>query len=141
MKKALLVTIVGAFMLLQAPLAFSEGGKVASLRGDHELDKGAKAIEKKKQLKVDGGFKRNWELQPPSIPHDISKDSITLKGNTCMKCHSKANHEKEKAPAIAESHYTNRDGKVLDKPSARRWFCNQCHTPQVDAKPLIENTF
>lgn len=141
MKKALLVTIIGAFMLLHAPLALSDEMKVASLRGDHELDKDAKAIDKKKQLKVEGGFKRSWDLQPPGIPHDISKDSITITGNTCMRCHSKENFEKEKAPAIGESHYKNRDGKVLDKPSSRRWFCNQCHVPQVDAKPLIENTF
>jgi len=141
MKKALLVTIVGAFMLLQAPLAMSEGEKVASLRGAHELDKPAKSIEKKKQKKVDGAIERSWELQPPSIPHDISKEKITLKGNTCMKCHSKENHEKEKAPELTKTHYVSRDGKVLDKPSSRRYFCNQCHTPQADVKPLIENTF
>jgi len=141
MKKTLLVTIVGAFMLLQAPLVLSEGTKVASLRGGNELDKPAKAIEKKKQKKVDGGIERNWELQPPSIPHDISKERITLKGNTCMKCHSKENHEKEKAPAVTKTHYVSRDGKVLDKPSSRRYFCNQCHAPQADIKPLVENTF
>jgi cytochrome c-type protein NapB len=140
MKKALLVTIVGAFMLLQAPLALSEE-KVASLRGDYGLDKPAKAIEKKKQIKADGGIERNWELQPPSIPHDISKDSITLKGNTCMKCHSVANHEKEKAPAVSKTHFVTRDKKILDKLSSRRYFCNQCHAPQADVKPLVENTF
>jgi cytochrome c-type protein NapB len=140
MKKALLVTIVGTLMLLQAPLAYSED-KVASLRGDHELDKAAKAIEKKKQFKSGEGIERNWKLQPPSIPHDIAKDRITLKGNTCLKCHSKANAEKEKAPAVSESHLVTRDYKVLDKLSSRRYFCVQCHTPQADIKPLIENTF
>ena len=141
MKKALLVTIVGAFMLLQAPLALSEGSKVASLRGDHELDKPAKAIEKKKQKKVSGSIERNWALQPPSIPHDIAKERVTLKGNTCMRCHSAANHKKEKAPAISKTHYLTRDKKVLDKLSSRRYFCNQCHVPQADVKPLVENTF
>lgn len=141
MKKALLVIIVGAFMLLQAPLALSEGEKVASLRGDHELDKPAKAIEKKKQKKKNGGIARNWELQPPSIPHDIAKDRITLKGNTCMRCHSKANHEKEKAPAISKTHYLTRDKKVLNKLSSRRYFCLQCHVAQADIDPLVENTF
>jgi len=139
MKKALLVTI-GAFILLQAPLAVAED-KVASLRGDHALDKAAKAIEKKKQLKSGDGIERNWKLQPPSIPHDIAKDRITLKGNSCMKCHSKANAEKEKAPAVSDTHLVSRDMKVLDKLSSRRYFCVQCHTPQADVKPLIENTF
>ena len=141
MKKALLVTIIGAFMLLQAPLALSDESKVASLRGDYELDKTSKAIKKKKQKKTSEGIERNWELQPPSIPHDISKERITLKGNTCMKCHSAANHEKEKAPAVSKTHYLTRDMKVLDKLSSRRYFCNQCHAPQADIDPLVENTF
>ena len=139
MKKALWVTI-GAFIVLQAPLAIA-GDKVASLRGDHELDKPAKAIAKKKQKKSGDGIARNWKLQPPSIPHDIAKDRITLKGNTCMKCHSKANAEKEKAPPVSESHFVTRDYKILDKLSSRRYFCNQCHTPQADVDPLVENTF
>ena len=139
MKKALLVTI-GAFMLLQAPLAMG-GEKVASLRGDYGLDKPAKPIEKKKQFKSGDGIERNWKLQPPSIPHSIEKDRITLKGNTCLKCHSKANAEKEKAPAVSESHFVTRDYKVLDKLSSRRYFCNQCHVPQADVKPLVENSF
>ena len=115
--------------------------KVASLRGFHDLDKEAKPIEKKKQFKISGGIEKNWVLQPPSIPHSIEKDRITLQGNTCMKCHSKENHEKEKAPQVAESHYKTRDGKTLKKLSTRRYFCVQCHTPQADAKPLVENIF
>jgi len=140
MKKALLVTFVGAFMLLQAPLA-SSGEKVASLRGSNSLDKLAKPVTKKKQIKTADGIERNWELQPPSIPHDISKESITLKGNTCLKCHSVANHEKEKAPAVSKTHFVTRDKKVLNKLSSRRYFCRQCHAPQADVKPLVENTF
>jgi cytochrome c-type protein NapB len=175
MKRTLLVTMIGAFMLMQAPFAFSEDepkeeapaaasepaaepakaaeeakpaepaiGKavqVASLRGKNDLDKEAKAIEKKKQFKSGDGIERNWELQPPSIPHDIAKERITLKGNSCMKCHSKDNHEKEKAPEVSKSHYVTRDMKVLDKLSSRRYFCNQCHTPQADVDPLVENSF
>ncbi len=165
MKRTLLVTIVGTFMLAQAPV-FAEGesseasaapteettskpeepaiGKaveVASLRGKNALDKEAKAIEKKKQFKSGDGIERNWELQPPSIPHDISKERITLKGNSCMKCHSVANHEKEKAPSVSKTHFVTRDMKVLDKLSSRRYFCNQCHTPQADIDPLVDNSF
>ncbi|MCB1961304.1 MAG: nitrate reductase cytochrome c-type subunit, partial [Rhodocyclaceae bacterium] len=29
----------------------------------------------------------------------------------------------------------------LSNISPRRYFCNQCHVPQFDAKPLVENTF
>ncbi len=139
MKQAVLATMVGAVILTQAPAAFSAG--ISSLRGDNALNAEAKAFEKARQKKVEGGFERNWDLQPPSIPHDISKDRISLQENTCLKCHSKANYEKEKAPEVGDSHFLDRNGKKLEKISSRRWFCVQCHTPQADLKPLVENTF
>jgi len=139
MKKVILTTVAGAVMMIQAPLAMS--GDVASLRGDNNLDVEAQMFEKKKPIQVQGGFKRSWDLQPPQIPHDISKDRVSLQENTCIKCHSKENHEKEKAPEIGKSHYLTRDGKELTKLSTRRYFCQQCHAPQADAPALVENTF
>lgn len=139
MKKVLLSTLLGAAIFSQCAIAAQ--ADISSLRGATNLDAPANSIEKMEQKKVDGGFDRAWDLQPPSIPHAIDKERISLKENTCMKCHSKDNFEKEKAPEIGESHYIARDGNTLDKPSSRRHFCNQCHTPQVDAAPLVENTF
>ncbi len=139
MKKAVLATMVGAVILVQAPAAFSSS--ISSLRGDNALDAEAKVFEKAKQIKTKEGIERNWDLQPPSIPHDISKERISLRENTCLKCHSKANYEKEKAPEVGDSHFLDRSGKKLEKISTRRWFCVQCHTPQADLKPLVENTF
>ncbi len=139
MKKVILTTVAGAVMMIQAPLAMSE--EVASLRGDNKLEVEAQMFEKKKSIQVQGGIKRNWDLQPPSIPHDIEKDRVSLQENTCMRCHNKENHEKEKAPEIGETHYKDRDGNVLTKLSSRRYFCRQCHTPQADAPALVENTF
>jgi len=126
-------------MMIQAPLAMS--GDVASLRGANNLDVEAQMFEAKKRMQVQGGIKRAWDLQPPSIPHDIAKDRVSLQENTCMKCHSKENHEKEKAPEIGETHYKDRDGNTLKKLSSRRYFCRQCHAPQADAPALVENTF
>ena len=85
MKKVLLTTLVGIALFTQGIATQAE---VASLRGANNLDAPAETFEKKKQKKMDGGFERAWELQPPSIPHSIEKDRITLKENTCMKCHS-----------------------------------------------------
>ncbi|MBF0265064.1 MAG: nitrate reductase cytochrome c-type subunit [Gammaproteobacteria bacterium] len=113
---------------------------VGSLRGEYDLDKESKTFEKKKQIK-NKGFDRNYTLQPPLIPHSIEKDKVTLKGNTCMKCHSAKNFQKEKAPKAGDSHYLDRDGKVLSKISSRRYFCMQCHVPQLDAQPLVDNNF
>ena len=139
MKKVILATVAGAVMMIQAPLAMSE--EVASLRGDNKLDVEAQMFEAKKQRQVQGGFKRSWDLQPPQIPHDISKERVSLQENTCVRCHSKENHEKEKAPEFSKSHYMTRDGKELTKLSTRRYFCRQCHAPQADAPALVENTF
>lgn len=139
MKKVILTTVAGAVLMIQAPLAMS--GDVASLRGDNNLDVDAQMFEAKKPLQVQGGFKRSWDLQPPQIPHDISKDRVSLQENTCIRCHSKENHEKEKAPEIGKSHYLDRDGKELTKLSSRRYFCSQCHAPQADTPALVENTF
>ena len=114
---------------------------VTSLRGDQELDALSKEATKKKQMVVEGGIERSYKLQPPVIPHKIDKDEINLKVNTCMKCHSEKTYEQKKAPRIGDSHFVARDGKVLDTLSTRRYFCDQCHAPQLNAAPLVDNTF
>lgn len=139
MRQAILTTMLGAALFSSCLLTAQ--AEVSSLRGANNLDADANPISKPEQIKKEGGFDRSWDLQPPSIPHSIEKDRISLTENTCMKCHSKDNAAKENAPEIGESHYTARDGSKLDKPSARRHFCSQCHTPQADLAPLVENTF
>lgn len=139
MKKIILATLFGAIGLVQLHAATAVD--VVSLRGDHPLDSGAKMFDTKNQKKVKGGFERGWELQPPSVPHAIDTYRVTLRENTCLICHSKEGAKKVKAPALSESHYIDSKGKKLPEMSSRRWFCNQCHTPQVDAAPLVENTF
>jgi len=141
MKKFIFAAIATMTMLLGISATAVASSDIASLRGTHDLDKGAEMFTKKRTLKSTGGFERNFEEQPPLIPHSIEKDKITLKGNTCMKCHSAKNYEKEKAPKAGDSHFKDRDGNVLKKVSARRYFCNQCHVPQIEASPLVENTF
>ena len=135
-----LVQITMVAMIL-AIFSISANADLQSLRGGYALDKDSQMFDKKRQMKRKGGFDRNYKKQPPLIPHSIEKERITLRGNTCLKCHSKENHKREKAPAIGESHYLTRDGKKLAKPSTRRWFCNQCHIPQVKADPLVQNNF
>jgi cytochrome c-type protein NapB len=124
-------------------IAFAPGSAqaVSSLRGENPLDAEAKMVEKKRVVTQEGGFKRSWKLQPPSIPHKISKERISLEENGCMRCHSPENYKKEKAKKIGDSHYVWDDGKKKDKLNPRRYFCIQCHSTQVDAKPLVENTF
>ena len=141
MKNIIFAAITTMAMLFGISATAMAGSDVASLRGAYDLEKDSKMFSKKKMLESKGGFDRSFEQQPPLIPHSIEKDKITLKGNTCMKCHSAKNFEKEKAPKVGDSHFEDRDGNVLKKVSARRYFCNQCHVPQIKASPLVENTF
>lgn len=136
MKKLAILTLsIGA-------LGFTTGAfALESLRGDTDLTAESSKPDKFKVEAVQGGIDRNWKTQPPIIPHPVEKYSIDMRGNGCLKCHSETTHEKEKTKAVPESHYLDRDGNKLDKVSSRRYFCNQCHTPQLNGSPLVENTF
>jgi len=140
MKKILIIAITTFGIMLGASPAMAKES-ISSLRGDHDLNASANKVTKKKQVTQKDGFERSYKLQPPMIPHKIEKDKITLKTNTCMKCHSKKTYKKEKAPMVGESHFLDRDGKELAKVSSRRYFCNQCHAPQLKAAPLVKNEF
>ncbi len=133
--------ITVASLIAALTLGLAAHAEVRSLRGDRPIDAGAQMFDKKRPKTLEGGFKRAWKTAPPAIPHSIDKDRITLEDNSCMRCHSAENFKKEKAPKVGDSHFLAADGTKLKDISARRYFCNQCHVPQMDAKPLVENTF
>ncbi len=133
--------MVTIFLLAMTAMMFTSAAmSVESLRGDSALDNNANKAMKFKVKTQQGGFQRSFDLQPPMVPHKVDKYTVTLKNNGCLKCHSKKSHKKEKAPMVGESHFKTRDGKVLEKISSRRYFCSQCHAPQIDGAPLVENT-
>jgi cytochrome c-type protein NapB len=138
MKKVIVTLLVAMVTLLFAGGAFSG---VTSLRGDKDLTADADENPMRKQVITEGGVERSYKIQPPVIPHKIDKETINLKTNTCMKCHSEKTYEQKKAPKVGDSHYVARDGKVLETVSTRRYFCNQCHAPQLNAEPLVNNQF
>jgi len=139
MKKTI-VTLTAALVVLMFT-ASAMAGAVDSLRLGQSLTDDAKEPAKKKAMVVKGGIERSYKQQPPVVPHKVEKDKINLKVNTCMNCHSEKTYEAKKAPKVGDSHYVSRDGKVLKTVSSRRYFCNQCHAPQVSAAPLVENNF
>ena len=138
MKQKTLVMIAAVAMGLS--LSASAAVDVESLRGEAVAKESVKPA-KAKPVVVQGGIERNYKIQPPIIPHKIDKYRITLRNNGCMKCHSPKTYKKEKAPKVGDSHFLDRNGKRLDKVAKRRYFCNQCHIPQLNAKPLVENEF
>jgi nitrate reductase (cytochrome), electron transfer subunit len=84
---------------------------------------------------------RDFQKQPPLIPHTVKGYNITQNFNKCMDCHSRERAEVTAATLVAKSHYLDREDKKLANISPRRYFCMQCHVPQFDAKPLVENTY
>jgi cytochrome c-type protein NapB len=85
---------------------------------------------------------RTFEQQPPLTPHRNERYPINLKENKCLECHMKEQGKKEaKSVEMGESHFIDRAGKKHDQPAAARYFCTQCHVPQIDAEPLIGNNF
>ncbi len=91
---------------------------------------------------VEGGkLERAYRQQPPLVPHPTDKYEIDVKVNQCLRCHEWPYSDQEKAPKISDLHYIDRNGVRQDTVNGNRYFCKQCHVPQNDAKPLVENTF
>lgn len=107
-----------------------------SLKGDD--DHGGKPATGMDWKGGDTPIARTFEHQPPLIPHAVDEYKISAAKNDCLECHGE---EDSGAPEPHASHYEDRDDHKSDKIAAQWYFCNQCHVGQVDAKPLIENTF
>lgn len=130
-----------ALLALGPSLAADVAAVVDPQRKDLALDAGSPPTERRKVEVIQGGIERSYKEQPPMIPHAIEKYEISLRLNGCLKCHSEETYQTEKAPKLGDSHYLDRDGKRLDKVSARRYFCTQCHAVQFEGAPLVDNSF
>lgn len=86
---------------------------------------------------------RTFTGQPPLVPHKVDGlDEITATDNSCLDCHIHDEFRGQKIPRVKQSHLVTPvsvgAAPVLDM---QRWQCNSCHVPQIDAKPLVENSF
>ena len=134
---------VGSFLLLcLAGCAGGAAADVSSLRGVPEIPATGDAPEMQRFINDKENIARTFKQQPPLVPHDNEKYTISLKENKCLECHMKQPGKDEaKSVLMGESHFIDRNGNKLDQPSAARYFCNQCHVPQIDAQPLVGSTF
>lgn len=94
-----------------------------------------------KQERDHGVAERDFVQMPPLVPHTITGYQVTKNFNKCMDCHAWQKTKESGATKISVTHFRTRDGQELDSVSPRRYFCTQCHVPQSDAKPLVENTY
>ena len=84
---------------------------------------------------------RNYDMQPPTIPHRVDGYQIDKNFNKCLDCHARAKTEVSQAVPVSATHYIDRSGKVLPQISTRRYFCMQCHVAQDAVLPLVGNSF
>lgn len=119
----------------------SANNEIATLRGQTPIDTQKATNKIEKVVNSDIKQQRNYPMQPPLIPHKIRNYEVNLNTNKCMSCHSRHRTEDSQAPMVSVTHFMDRDGNFLAEISPRRYFCNQCHVTQDNAKPLVENTF
>ncbi len=130
---AILATAIGGAALAQQ--------SVATLRGGTPLADNAEPPSIAGVVNSDLRQVRNYPEQPPLIPHKIDGYQIDLHANKCLTCHSRAAIEVSQAPMVSITHFMSRDNQFLASVTPRRYFCNQCHVVQSDARPLVENGF
>ena len=147
-KLAITVLSVAALALTglstAGPAGAGEEG-VRTLRGADVAERD-EAPQEKLQLGKKPGLQKNvartFTGQPPIIPHAMTNfDELTLGENQCLSCHDEANYKKKKAPKVGKNHFETKDGKVTKTFNQAQYFCTQCHAPQFDVPPLVENTF
>jgi cytochrome c-type protein NapB len=132
-----------ALMALNMPDAVSAEApavKLDGLRGGTPIDQDNPS-HAFKQERDRAPLDRDFVQQPPLIPHTIAGYQITKNFNKCMDCHAWSKTKVSGATKVSVTHFKTREGTELDNVSPRRYFCTQCHVPQTDAKPLVENTF
>ena len=135
---ALISVLVAAWAGVQAQ---GDGQTIANLRGASAIDAEPNAPRMAQVEDRDIKRRRNYPMQPPSIPHKIDGYQVDLNTNKCLSCHSRRRSEESQALMVSVTHYMDRDGNFLAEVSPRRYFCSQCHVVQTDAKPMVANTY
>lgn len=114
---------------------------VDGLRGDTPIVGTTHPPRLGNALNNDQRVTRNWDRQPPIVPHRVDGYQIDKNFNKCLDCHAREKTPFSQAIPVSETHYIDRSGKVLDRISTRRYFCMQCHIAQEAVPPLVDNTF
>ncbi len=134
------IRILPALLFLAAFQAMAQQD-IRSLRGELDLQQPDPAPEIKSYRKDGDVLPRAYVQQPPLIPHKIDGYQVDKRYNKCMSCHSWKNYRRYNATKISQTHFEDREGNVLATVAPRRYFCTQCHVPQADAQPLVDNLF
>jgi nitrate reductase (cytochrome), electron transfer subunit len=124
------------------PAGAAPGGELVNgLRGTAPLDREPAAPAMQKPVNDDVRRGRAFAMQPPVIPHQIENYQVDRNFNKCMTCHGRERTQESQAPMVSVTHYMDRQGEFRAEISPRRYFCVQCHVPQLEVKPPVENRF
>ena len=143
MKKSVAIILAAALTAISGWSIAQQVAGVQTLRGA-DAAMADKAPDEKiypgKKPGVQKLIARTFKGQPPLVPHATDNfDEITVTENQCLDCHGLENYKEKKSPKLLDSHLVaSGTGKVL---MLDRYQCNSCHVAQVDAKPLVANTF
>ena len=138
-KNVIVLSLALAGMVYGSQLFAQEN--VTSLRGTTAIDKTSVTPDYKPWTGKSDRIARDFDEQPPLIPHKSQSYKINLELNKCLTCHGLDAYEEKKATRVSETHFKDRDGKQLADVSPSRYFCTQCHVEQRDAAPLVNNDF
>ncbi len=145
MKRSVTIILAAALAAISGWSLAQQMAGVQTLRGadtaatDQAPD--AKAYAGKKPG-LQKPIERTFKEQPPLVPHATDNfDEITVTENQCMDCHSLEKYREKKAPKLGDSHLAFSADGMKKVVTMDRYQCNSCHVPQVDAKPLVDNTF
>ena len=114
---------------------------IATMRGKTPIAVTANPPRMPQVQNLDVRRPRDYPMQPPTIPHKVDEYQVDLNTNKCLSCHSRRRVEESQAPMVSVTHYMDRYGNFLAEVSPRRYFCNQCHVIQTNARPMVETTF
>jgi cytochrome c-type protein NapB len=134
---------LAALLLLPAAIAWAQapGKPVDAMRGPVPIPEPTQPPRLTNSVNDDVRLPRNYAMQPPVIPHRVDGYQVDRNFNKCLDCHAPSKTLFSGAVPVSRTHYLDRDGKVLDHVSTRRYFCQQCHVSQEPVKPLVGNTF
>ncbi|GAB3553299.1 nitrate reductase cytochrome c-type subunit [Noviherbaspirillum agri] len=128
-------------LALLAPFTMNAADLQDKMRGATPLDQTTQPPPLVNPDNSDVRRSRNYAMQPPVVPHKIEGYQLDKNANRCMMCHARTRTQESQAPMISVTHFMDRDGNFLAELSPRRYFCLQCHVPQANLNPLVNNQF
>ena len=90
-----------------------------------------------------------YSTAPPQVPHTVEEYyPLTAEKNDCAECYDRqrrigvTERRTGKKIPMPQNHYGGFTGEGdKEEVSGSRYTCNQCHVPQLNAMPLVENYY